>query len=213
MYLILLCTSHAVSPEAVLSRNCWLPFGYDSITVDRRGGTYNLCSDGLTKLAVPRNAVRGETAEIRYAIIGKGPFQLPPNYQLGSFVVYVHYNPEEITRPVTLSLPTWYGGDVVPGEPPPDGLSFAVAPHTLGLWDTQYTFQLVDGGEFASTTKLGALNIGGHSSLFVAVFEQGATCSYFATKLEYEPSSDRWVDRITVYVALSYASDVWTEVS
>ena len=143
-----ICLTHAVSHEAVLTRNCWLPFGYDSITVDRRGGTYNLRSDDLTKLTVPRNAVQGETAEIRYAIIGKGPFQLPPNYRLGSFVVYVHYNPEEITTPVTLSLSTWYGGDVVPGEPPPDGLSFAVAPHTLGLRDTQYTFKLVDGGEF-----------------------------------------------------------------
>ena len=200
-----------MSPEAVISRNCWLPFDYHSITVDRRGGTYDLCSDGLTKLTVPRNAVRGETAEIRYAIIGKGPFQLPPNYQLGSFVVYVHYNPEEITRPVTLSLPTWYGGDVVPGEPSPDGLSFAVAPHTLGLWDTHYSFQLLDGGTFMSTS--GAVAIEGHSSLFAAVFKEGATCSYFATKLEYEPLSDGWVDAITVYVVLSYASDVWHNVS
>ena len=209
MYLCLNTVSH----ETVLSRKCWIPFGYDSITVDRQGGSYDLCSDGLTKLTVPRNAVRGETAEIRYAIIAMGPFQLPPNYQLGSFVVYVYYNPEEITTPVTLSLPSWYGGDVVPGEPPPDGLSFAVAPHTLGLRDTQYTFQLVDGGEFAPTTKSGALNIGGHSSLFAVVFEQGATCSYFATKLEYEPSSDGRVDTITVCIVLSYASDLWTEVS
>ena len=202
-----------MSHEAVLSRNCWIPFGYHSITVDRRGDTYDLCSDSLTKLTVPRNAVRGETAEIRYAIIGKGPFQLPPNYQLGSFVVYVHYNPEEITTPVTLSLPTWYGGDVVPGEPPPDGLSFAVAPHTLGLWDTQYYFQLVNGGDFSSPTISGALSIKGHSSLFAVVFEEGATSSYFATKLEYKPSSDVWVDTFTVCVVLSYASVLWTEVS
>ena len=207
----LLMFVNTVSPEAALSRNCWLPFGYDSITVDSRGGTYDLCSDGQTKLTVPRNAVRGETAQIRYAIIGKGPFQLPPNYQLGSFVVYVHYNPEEITTPVTLSLPTWYGGDVVPGEPPPDGLSFAVAPHTLGLRDTQYTFQLVDGGTFKSTS--GAIDIDGHSSLFADVFKEDAACSYLATKLEYEPPSDGRVDKITVYVALSYASGVWTEVS
>ena len=200
-----------MSPEAVLSRECWLPFGYHSITVDRRGGAYDFCSDGLTELTVPRNAVRGETAEIRYAIIGKGPFQLPPNYQLGSFVVYVHYNPEEITTQVTLSLPTWYGGDVLPGESPPDGLSFAVAPHTLGLQDTQYTFQLVDGGTFMSSS--GAVDIKGHSSLFSVVFKKGATCSYFATKLEYEPLRDGWVDSITVYVVLSYASNMWTEVS
>ena len=200
-----------MSHEAVLSRECWLPFGYHSITVDRQGGTYDLCSDGLTKLTVPRNAVRYETAEIRYAIIAMGPFQLPPNYQLGSFIVYVYYNPEEITTPVTLSLPTWYGGDVVPGETPPDGLSFAVAPHTLGLLDKQYTFQLVNGGTFASTS--GALSIEGHSSLFITVFEEGASSTYFATKLEYEPLSDGWVDKITVYVALTYASGVWTEVS
>ena len=207
----MISSSNTVSHEAVLSRNCWLPFGYHTITVDQRGDTYNLCSDGLTKLTVPRNAIRGESAEIRYAIFGKGPFQLPPNYQLGSFVVYVRYNPEEITTPITLSLPTWYGGDVVPGEPPPDGLSFAVAPHTLGLQDTLYTFQLVNGGTFMSTS--GAVDIEGHSSLFAVVFKQGATCSYFATKLEYEPSSDGWVDAITVHVVLSYASDVWTEVS
>ena len=197
-----------MSPEAVLSRKCWLPFEYHSITVDGRGGTYNLCSDHLTKLTVPRNAVRGEIAEIRYAMIGKGPFQLPPNYQLGSFVVYVHYNPEEISTPVSLFLPTWYGGDVVPGEPPPDGLSFVVAPHTLGLRDTQYTFQLVDGGTFMSTS--GAIDIDGHSSLFAVVFEEGATCSYFATKLEYEPSSD---GQVKVSIVLSYASVLWTEVS
>ena len=200
-----------MSPEAVLSRNCWIPFSYDPITVDRRGAIYDLRSDGLTKLTVPRNAVRGESADIQYTIIAKGPFQLPPNYQLGSFVVYVHYNPEEITTPVTLSLPTWYGGDVVPGEPPPDGLSFAVAPHTLGLRDTQYTFQLVDGGTFMSTS--GTVTIEGHSSLFAVVFKKGATCSYFATKLEYEPLSDGWVDAITVYVVLSFASHVWTKVS
>ena len=197
----MISSSNTVSHEAVLSRKCWIPFGYHSITVDRRGGTYDLCSDGLTKLTVPRNAVRGETAEIRYAIIGKGPFRLPPNYQLGSFVVYVHYNPEEITTMVTLSIPSWYGGDIVPGEPPPDGLSFAVAPHTLGLQDNQYTFQLVDRGKFMSTS--GAVDIEGHSSLFVVVFKKGATCSYFATKLEYEPLSDGWVDAITVYVVLS----------
>ena len=202
-----------MSHEDVLSGMCWLPFGYGSITVDRQGGTYNLCSDGLTKLTVPRNAVRGDTAEIRYAIIAMGPFQLPADCQIGSFVVYVHYNPEEITTPVTLSLPTWYGGDVVPGEPPPDGLSFAVAPHTLGLRDTQYKFQLVDGGEFSSTSKSGVLSIKGHSSLFAAVFKEDATCSYFATKLEYVPSSYGQVDTFTVCIVLSYASDVWTEVS
>ena len=198
--------------------NCWLPFGYHFITVDRRGGTYDLCSDGLTKLTVPRNALRGETAEVRYAIIGKGPFQLPPNYQLGSFVVYVYYNPEEITTPVTLSLPTWYGGDVVPGEPPPDGLSFAVAPHTLGPRDTQYSFNMVDSREFALINKslTGTLSIEGHSSLFATVFEAGATCSYYATKLEYEPSNDKVVDAViatTVSIVLSYASKLWIEVS
>ena len=207
----MISSSNTVSHEAVLSRKCWIPFGYHSITVDRRGGAYDLYSEGLTKLTVPRNAVRGETAEIRYAIIGKGPFRLPPNYQLGSFVVYVYYNPEEITTTVTLSIPSWYGGDVVPGEPPPDGLSFAVAPHPLGLQDNQYTFQLVDRGKFMSTS--GAVDIEGHSSLFAVVFKKGATCSYFATKLEYEPLSDGWVDAITVYIVLSYASDVWTKVS
>ena len=103
-----------VSHEGALSRNCWLPFGYIPIRVGRDGGTFDLCSDGGTKLTVQRNAVRGESAEIRCAIIGSGPFQLPPNSTLGSFVVYVYYNPAEIVIPVTLSLPTWYGGQVTP---------------------------------------------------------------------------------------------------
>ena len=196
-----------MSHEAVLSRYCWLPFGYDSISVDRRGGIYNLCSDGLTKLTVPRNAVRGETAEIRYAIIGKGPFRLPPNYQLGSFVVYVHYNPEEITTPVTLSLPTWYGGNVVPGEPPPDGLSFAVVPHTLGLWDTQYTFQLVDGGE-SHESRVYDASIDGHSSLYAAVCKEGAKSLYHATHLMVNINADETTHRIYV----TYSSPTWSKV-
>ena len=198
---------NTVSPEAVLSRKCWLPFGYDSIIVDGQGGTYDLCSDGLTKLAVSRNAVRCETAEIQYAIIGKGPFQLPPNYQLGSFVVYVHYNPEEITTPVTLSLPTWYGGDVVPGEPPPDGLSFAVAPHTLGLRDTQYTFQLIDRGEFRDS-RVHDVSIDGHSSNYAIVFKEGARSLYLATYLMMEKNAKETTHNIFV----TYAIPTWIEV-
>ena len=197
-----------MSHEAVISRNCWLPFGYDFITVDRQGGTYDLCSDGLTKLTVPRNAVRGETAEIRYAIIGKGPFQLPPNYQLGSIVVYVHYNPEEITTPVILSLPTWYGGDIVLGEPPPDGLSFAVAPHTLGLWDNQYTFQMIDGGEFHDS-RVHDVSIDGHSSLYTIVFKEGAKSLYLATYLTVKNNAEETTHRIYV----TYSNPTWSKVS
>ena len=194
--------------EVVLSRNCWIPFGYDSITVDRRGGSYDLCFDGLTKLKVPRNAVRGETAEIRYAIIGRGPFQLPPDYQLGSFVVYVYYNPEEITTSITLSLPTWYGRDVVPGEPPPDGLSFVLAPHTLGLQDTQYTFQLVDGGEFHDS-RVHNVSIDGHSSLYAIAFKEGAKSLYLATHLMVKNNAEKNTYRIYV----TYSSPTWSKVS
>ena len=197
-----------VSFEAVLSKKCWLPFGYGSITVDRRGGTYDLCSDGLTKLTVPRNAVRGETAVIRYAIIVTGPFQLPPSYKLGSFVVYLYYTPEEITTSVTLSLPTWYGGDVVPGEPPPDGLSFAVAPHTLGLQDTQYTFQLLDGGKFRDS-RVNDVSIDGHSSLYATVFQEGAKSSYLATHLIVKKDAEESTHRIYV----TYSSPTWSKVS
>ena len=196
-----------MSHEAVLSSNCWIPFGCDSIIVDRRGGTYDLCSDGLTKLTVPRNAVRGETAEIRYAIIGKGPFQLPPNYQLGSFVVYVHYNPEDITTQVTLSLPTWYGGDVVPEEPPPDGLSFAVAPHTWGLQDNQYTFQLVDGGEFRNS-RVHDVSIDGHSSLYTIAFKEGAKILYLATYVTVNNAEET---KHNIFV--TYSSPTWSKVS
>ena len=200
-------SSNTVSPQAVLSRNCWLPFGYHYFRVDRRGVTYDICSDGLTKFTVPRNAVQGESAEIRCAIIGKGPFRLPPNYQLGSFVVYMHYNPEKITKPVTLSLPTWYGGDVVPGEPPPDGLSFAVAPHTLGLRDTQYTFQLVDGGEFRDS-RVHDVSIDGHSSLFAIVFKEGAKSLYLATHLMVKNTAEETTHNVLV----TYASPTWRKV-
>ena len=206
-FYLYLCLN-TVSHEAVLSRMCWLPFGYDSITVDSRGGIYDLCSDGLTQLTVLRNAVQVEAAEIRYAIIGKGPFQLPPNYQLGSFVVYVYYNPEEITTPVTLSLPTWYGGDVVPGEPPPDGLSFAVAPHTLGLRDTQYTFQLIDGGEFHDN-RVHDVSIDGHSSLFTVVLKEGVKSLYLATHLMFKTDDEKTTHNIYV----TYYSPTWIEVS
>ena len=174
----MICTSHTASHEAVLSRNCWIPFGYVSITVDRRGGTYDRYSDGLTKLTVPRSAVRIETAEIQYAIIGKDPFQFPPDYHLGSFVVYMHYNSQEITTPVTLSLPTWYGEDVVPREPPPDGLSFAVAPHTLRLQDTQYTFQLTDRGEY-TYTYIVCMYIIQYITMYCLYMYVHSTCEYY----------------------------------
>ena len=122
--------------------------------------------------------------------------------------MYVHYNPEEITTPVTLSLPTWYGGDVVPGEPPPDGLSFAVAPHILGLWDTQYTFQLVDGGEFHDS-RVHDVSIDGHSSLYTTAFKEGANVLYLATYLVVKKSTEETTHRIYVM----YFSPTWREVS
>ena len=198
---------YTVSPESNLSKNCWLPFSCDSITVDRQGGTYDLCADGQTKLTVPRNSLRGETLEIQYAIIGTGPFQLPPTFQLGSFVVYVHYKAEGITQPITLSLPTWYGGDVVAGEPSPDGLSFAVAPHTLGH-DNQYTFQLIDGGEFHEN-RVHDVSIDGHSSLFTIVFKEGAKSLYLATHLMVTNN----VEETTHNIHVTYSSPTWSKVS
>ena len=197
-----------VSHEGDLTRNCWLPFDYVSIRVGKDGGTYDLCSDGQTRLTVPRNAVRGESAEIQCAIIGTGPFQLPPNYTLGSFVVYVYYNHAEFVLPVTLSLPTWHGGQVIPGAPPSDGLSFAVASHTPGR-DNQYTFQLVEGGEICSS-RIHDVSIDGHSSLYAIVFEASATRLFMATHLIEKNTR---LSETTHKIIVSYASPTWIKVS
>ena len=67
---------------------------------------------GTILLEVPPGAVSPtESVEVRSALIPDGPFTLPEDYQLGSMVVYLCYDGCCLTKPCTLTLPHWYGGE------------------------------------------------------------------------------------------------------
>ena len=79
-------------------------------------------------LEVPPGALGPSvTLEVHSAVIPNRPFTLPEGYQFGSHVVYIYFDGHHVTSPLHLHLPHWYGGE----DQVQDGLSFAMAPHTL----------------------------------------------------------------------------------
>ena len=199
--------------ETALEDLCWVPFGIQSQSVGPEGGKLSLePSTGAMGgeegesilLEVPPGAVSpSECVEVRSAVIPNGPFTLPEGYQLGSMVVYIHYDSRRVTRPLTLRLPHWYGGE----DQVRDGLSFAMAPHTLKEGERSYRFELLEGGRMLSG-HCGELEIDGHCSQFVVVFREGAVSRYQAISLQREGGTET-----RCHVAVTYAFRLWRGVS
>ena len=202
--------------EAALKRFCWIPFGIKTVSIEAKGGILCLepTSDDLQKtkedtifVEVPPDAVStSDNVKMRYAIIPSGPFTLPEGYQFGSPVVYIYYDGRRVTKPLALHLPHWYGGkDCVR-----DGLSFAVAPHSL-KGGSVYHFQLLAGGEFLCSSHYGVVDIHGHCSLYAEVFKLGATVDYhaFCLKKEEEEGTEC---KTECNIAVMYASFCWRTV-
>ena len=159
---------------------------------------------GTILLKVPPGAVSpAESVKVRFALIPDGPFTLPEGYQLGSMVVYICYDGQRLTKPITLSLPHWYGGK----DQVRDGLSFAMAPHTLKKGESVYNFELLAGGKMLSS-HCGELEIDGHCSQFCVVFTKGAVSCYQAMSLHKQEG-----DETRCHVAVTFAVPLWRGVS
>ena len=196
--------------EAALIDLCWLPFGVQSYSVGPEGG--KLCLQPAVGrevgqailLEVPPGAVNpSQSVEVHSAIIPDGPFTLPEGYQLGSMAVYINYDGRRVTRSLKLRLPHWYGGE----DYVRDGLSFAMAPHTLKEGQRVYQFELLEGGRRLNS-HCWELEIDGHCSLFAEVYKKGTISHYQAIALE-KPEGDE----TTCDVAVMYAFPLWCEVS
>ena len=210
--------SQSLSPlpatETALGHHCWIPFGVQSQCFGPEGG--KLClepsvaigaregQEGETiLLEIPPGAVSpSESVDVHSAVTPYGPFTLPEGYQLGSMVVYISYDSRHVTQPLKLRLPHWYGGE----HHIQDGLSFAMAPHTLKEGESVYRFELLEGGRTFSS-HYGELEINGHCSLFVQVFKEGAKSRYQAISVEREEGNVTNCD-----VTFTYASTLWCEV-
>ena len=202
--------------EGALKRLCWIPFDINTVSIEAEGGTLCLepMSDDLqvTKedtifVEVPPDAVSTATnVTMRYAIIPSGSFTLPEGYKFGSPVVYIYYDSRRVTKPLALHLPHCYGGK----DHARDGLSFAVAPHSL-KGRSVYQFQLLGGGKFPVNSRYGVIEIGGHCSLFTIAFENGATvnCQAFSLIKENEEETDC---KAECSIAVTNAAYCWRRV-
>ena len=161
-------------------------------------------------LEVPPGAVRpSESVEIHSAVIPEGPFTLPEGYQPGSMVVYIHYDSRRVSQPLKLYLPHWYGGE----DHIQDGLSFAMAPHTLKEGDSVYHFELLEGGRFAEQRQCGILQISGHCTLFKEVFKVKASSLYYASLWTHQVSGNVVAsNEMETKVVITYADQRWIEV-
>ena len=198
---------------------CWIPFGIQSQSVGPEGGKLSLehlagamgeGEGGTILLEVPPSAVSPtESFEVRSALIPNGPFTLPEGYQLGSMVVYLYYDGHRLTKPFTLSLPHWYGGE----DHVQDGLSFAMAPHTLKEGESVYRFELLEGGRFPEQQQCGVLEISGHCTFFAVVFKVEASSFYYASLWTHQVDEAVISDNeMHSKVVITYATPVWLEV-
>ena len=205
--------------EAALVDLCWIPFGIQSHLVGPEGGKLSLepsggamggREGGTILLVVPPGAVSSaESVEIRSALIPVGPFTLPEGYQLGNMVVYLYYDGRRLTKPCTLSLPHWYGGE----DQVRDGLSFAMAPHTLKKGECVYRFELLEGGRFREQRQCGVLQISGHCTLFAVVFKVEPSSLYYASLWTHQVGGAVIADNeMHSKVVITYADLVWIEV-
>ena len=202
--------------EAALKRLCWIPFGIKTVSIEAKGGILFLepQSDDLQEMKedaifveVPPGAVSTSAdVKMRYAIIPSGPFTLPEGYQFGSPVVYIYYDSRRVTKPLALHLPHWYGGE----DHTRDGLSFAVAPHSLKEGSV-YHFQLLAGGKFPGSSHYGVGDIHGHCSLYAEVFKLGARVDYHAFCLKKEEEEETEY-KTECNITVTYASYCWRTV-
>ena len=164
---------------------------------------------GTILLEVPPGAVSpAESVEVRSALIPDGPFTLPEGYQLGSMVVYLYYDGRHLTKPVKLSLPHWYGGE----DQVQDGLSFAMAPHTLKEGEHVYCFELLGGGRFAEQRRCGVIEISGHCTLFAVVYRVKASSSYYASLWTHHVGAVITDNEMHSKVVITYAYWDWIKV-
>ena len=209
------CTFLTVD-EAALKRLCWIPFGVRTVSIEAKGGIFCLVpqsdelqgtKEGTIFVEVPPDAVSTSAdVKMRYAIILSGPFKLPEGYQFGSPVVYIYYDSRRVTKPLALHLPHWCGGR----DRATDGLSFAIAPHSL-KGGSVYHFQLLGGREFPVSSQYGVVEIHGHCSLYAEVFDMGATTNCQAFCLEKE-EEDETECKAECNIAVTYASYCWRTV-
>ena len=198
---------------AALKNLCWIPFGFKHQLIEAKGGVLCLQSrseklggkkEGNIYIEIPPGAVNtSDNVELHYAIIPHGAFTLPEGYQFGSMVVYIYYDGRRVIKPLRLHLPHWYGGK----DPVRDGLSLALAPHSLKEGKREYHFKLLHEGEFPHGSCIGVVEISGHCSLFAVVFNLGATANYQAICLEKEKGDETVCD-----IAVTYASYDWRKV-
>ena len=199
--------------EAALKRLCWIPFDIKIVSIEAKGGILCLepTSDDLQEtkenticVEIPPDAVSTSAdVKMHYAIIPSGPFTLPEGYQFGSPVVYIYYDGRRVTKPLALHLPHCYGGE----DHARDGLSFAVAPHSLKGGTTAYQFQLMEGGTFSKHLQNGIFLIDGHSTLFADVFKEKTTSVYLATQWE-----QRLPSKTHTKIVITYFSTLWPKV-
>ena len=212
-------SSSPVGAEAAMVDLCWIPFGIQSQLVGPEGGKLSLepsagdmggGEGGTILLEVPPGAVSpAESVEVRSALIPDGPFTLPEGYQLGSMVAYLYYDGRRLTKPITLSLPHWYGGE----DHVRDGLSFAIAPHTLKEGESVYHFELLEGGRFAEQRQCGVLEISGHCTLFAVVFKMKASSFYYASLWTHQVGGAVIAKNVMhSKVVITYAYPKWIEV-
>ena len=124
-------------------------------------------------------------------------------------VVYLCYDGCRLTKPCTLSLPHWYGGE----DQVRDGLSFAMASHTLKEGESVYRFELLKRGRFAEEQQCGVLQISGHCTLFAAVFKVKACSLYYASLWTHQVGGAVIADNaMESKVVITYADRVWVEV-
>ena len=161
-------------------------------------------NEGTISVDVPPDAIStSDNVEMHYAIIPSGSFTLPKGYRFASMVVYIYYDGRHVSKPLRLHLPHWYGGRNLVR----DGLSFAIAPHSLMKGLRKYHFELVQQGTFSQHQQYGIYDINGHSSLFSVVFKEKATSDYLATQWS------KLLDRETrTSIVITYNSTLWPEV-
>ena len=124
-------------------------------------------------------------------------------------VVYLYYDGSRLTKPCTLSLPHWYGGE----DQVRAGLSFAMAPHTLKEGELVYHFELLEGGRFAEQRQCGLLEISGHCTFFAVVFKVKASSLYYASLWTYQVGGAVVADNeMHSKVVITYADRVWMKV-
>ena len=203
-----------IADEAALKDLCWVPFDIKTLPIETKGGTLHLQHasgesggkiDDAISVDVPPDAIGvSDRVIMRYAVIPHGPFVLPNGYRLGSMAVYIYYDGRHVTKPLILRLPHWYGGE----DHTTDGLSFALASHSLNEGIKEYCFELVKGGTFSQKQQYGVYSIDGHSSLFAVVLREETTSVYLATQWDQQ-----LVNETCTRIAITYYSEVWLEVS